>query len=122
MTDLKDLRNKSLQLSGYLELLLDEIAEDYAKSHNSPPPFINITPRDPAARGCQISILFPASSVDSTLSGPKMPEVFQKLLDEGVIGDSRAPDVIRISPAPLYNSFADVWRAGAVLRSSLGLE
>ena len=63
--------------------------------------YINIfTPRNPADRGCQLSLTFPAGN---------MMEVFSKLCEAGVICDERKPDVIRVAPTPLYNSYADVW-------------
>ncbi|KLO12610.1 kynureninase [Schizopora paradoxa] len=73
------------------------------------PAFTIITPADPEARGAQLSLLLlPA---DSGL----MPRVFAGLKRRGVVGDEREPDVIRLSPAPLYNTWADCERAAEVL-------
>lgn len=85
------LRTKSLKLTGYLEYLLDELNDSR----------INIiTPRDPDARGCQLSL----QVLDADRS------LHQALMEAGVISDWREPDVIRVAPAPLYNSFEDVFR------------
>ncbi|MCA9257375.1 MAG: hypothetical protein KDA33_17130, partial [Phycisphaerales bacterium] len=65
-----------------------------------------ITPRDPAARGCQLSIL--------AHDEPKA--LFKSLQEQHVIGDFREPNVIRVAPTPLYNSFEDVRRFVGVLR------
>lgn len=58
-----------------------------------------ITPRDPAQRGAQLSIKI--HNADK--------EIFNKLSKQGVIADWREPDVIRIAPVPLYNSFTEVY-------------
>ncbi|WP_432412920.1 kynureninase [Rasiella sp. SM2506] len=85
-----NLRNKSEKLTGYLEFLLDELNDDN----------INIiTPRNKEARGCQLSIQLRNAN----------KELHTKLTEAGVISDWREPDVIRVAPAPLYNSFEDVW-------------
>ena len=60
-------------------------------------------PRDPAQRGCQLSIRV-------TGGRARGRDRFDFLAARGVLGDWREPDVIRISPVPLYNSFADVLR------------
>ena len=62
-------------------------------------------PRDPEARGCQLSIL--------AHENPK--ELHKKLEAAGVKADFREPNVIRAAPAPLYNSFHDVWRFAKIL-------
>ncbi|MGM0634891.1 MAG: kynureninase [Bacteroidota bacterium] len=86
----KNIRKKSVLITGYLEFLLDEIKNDK----------INIiTPRNPSERGCQLSIQ--VKDADKSL--------FEQLTKAGVIADWREPDVIRIAPAPLYNSYQDVY-------------
>ena len=85
------IREKSLQLTGFLEFLLDEM-------HNES--ISVITPRNPEERGCQLSIQ--VKNADKNLHA--------KLTEAGVISDWREPDVIRIAPAPLYNSFSDVFQ------------
>lgn len=59
----------------------------------------------PAARGCQLSLLFHR----------KGRAVFDHLFRNGVVADWREPDVIRLAPVPLYNSFADVYRLAEIL-------
>ncbi|HEV7645046.1 MAG TPA: kynureninase [Pyrinomonadaceae bacterium] len=91
---------KSRKLTGYLEYLLDEIGDERISV---------ITPRDPAQRGCQLSIR--VKDADKTL--------YQKISEGGVLADWREPDVIRVAPAPLYNSFADVFKFAEILKSEL---
>ncbi len=66
-----------------------------------------ITPRNGQERGCQVSLLMP----------DKGREVFDALTKQAVIADWREPDVIRVAPVPLYNSFEDVFRFGDIIRS-----
>ncbi|EAS33333.2 kynureninase [Coccidioides immitis RS] len=91
------LRKKSLELTAYLEHLLLNSPEGVRPSDD---PFSIITPSDPEARGAQLSVLLKPGLLDS---------VFSHLVDNGVILDERKPDVIRVAPAPLYNTFTDVW-------------
>jgi kynureninase len=88
---MKPLREKSKMLTGYLEFLLQSAGSDR---------FTIITPSDAEARGCQLSILAHQT--------PK--ELHKELEAAGVKADFREPNVIRAAPAPLYNSFQDVWR------------
>ena len=66
-----------------------------------------ITPTAPDARGCQLSIL--------AHEHPK--ELFKELQAAGVKCDFREPDVIRVAPTPLYNTFHEVWRFAEILGS-----
>ncbi len=91
---------KSRKLTGYLEYLLEEIQDERISV---------ITPRDPAQRGCQLSIR--VKDADKSL--------YQKISERGVLADWREPDVIRVAPAPLYNSFADVFKFAGILKSEL---
>ncbi len=95
------LREKSLRLTGYFQDLLDQMPRER---------FSVITPRAPAFRGCQLSI--------AVHDRPR--ELFDSLHRAGVVGDFRPPNVIRVAPVPLYNSFHDVWTFAQVLRSHLG--
>jgi kynureninase len=94
------LAEKSRKLTGYLEFLLDEIADERISV---------ITPRDPAQRGCQLSIR--VKDADKSL--------YQKISEHGVLADWREPDVIRVAPTPLYNSFADVFKFAGILKDCL---
>lgn len=98
----KALRKKSEQLTGYLEYLLKEI--DQSENH-----FTIITPSNPKERGCQLSIFM-------KLNGKK---VFDTLTKAGVIADWREPNVIRVAPVPLYNSYEEVFRFVEIFSKSL---
>jgi kynureninase len=95
---------KSKQLTGYLFFILDEINEQHKE-----PVIEVITPREEGAYGCQVSMLM--------LQRGK--EVFKALTSMGVLADWREPNVIRIAPVPLYNSFEEIWKFGAIIRSIL---
>ena len=86
---MKSLREKSIKLTGFLADSLNALSHDKIRI---------LTPIDPAQRGAQLSLQIKNS--DKTLH--------QKLTDLGVVSDWREPDVIRVAPAPLYNSFQDV--------------
>ena len=88
------LRGKSVQLTGYLEHLIDALVPDVEI----------LTPRDPAARGAQLSLRL----VDA-------PRRLAALEAAEVVADFREPDIIRVAPVPLYNTFHDAWRAARVL-------
>ncbi|HRX94317.1 MAG TPA: kynureninase, partial [Chitinophagaceae bacterium] len=68
-----------------------------------------ITPADENERGCQVSML-----VEN-----KGKEMFEELTKQGVVADWREPNVIRIAPVPLYNTFEDIWRFGNIIESIL---
>lgn len=86
----ENLRKKSIKLTGFLEFLLEGLNNEN----------INIiTPKNPKERGCQLSIQL--KNADKKLH--------TQLTEAGVISDWREPDVIRVAPTPLYNSFEDVW-------------
>jgi kynureninase len=95
------LRAKSVELTGYLEFLLDGIGA----------PVSVISPRVPAARGAQLSFRITGAG--------RGARVFAWLGAHGVVCDWREPDVIRAAPVPLYNSFEDVFRFGERLRQAL---
>ncbi|KAJ9134087.1 Kynureninase [Pleurostoma richardsiae] len=97
-TDMKTLRSKSLLLTAYAEHLLNGILAD---DTGSEPSFRIITPSNPAERGAQLSVLLRPGLLDT---------VGQALKDVGVVCDQRKPDVIRVAPVPMYNTFEDVWR------------
>lgn len=94
------LRRKSEQLTGYLEHLINELNLPKSKLET-------ITPADPAQRGCQLSLLV----------HERGRELFDFLAAQGIIADWREPNVIRLAPVPLYNSFEDVHRAGMALQA-----
>jgi kynureninase len=94
---MEPLREKSIRLTGYLEFLLKEIGSKK---------FTVITPRQPQARGCQLSIL-----------AHEHPRGLLKELETANVKcDFREPNVIRVAPTPLYNTFHEVWRFARILR------
>lgn len=93
-TSMESLRLKSEKLTGYLEYLIKEIIAE-----NGVDSIRIITPENPVERGCQLSLIFPT----------KGKEVFNKLTEAGIISDWREPNVVRVAPVPLYNSFEDVF-------------
>lgn len=93
------LREKSLKLTGFLEYILKELNTDSEKIKI-------ITPEDENQRGCQLSLLVE--------NGGR--ELFDALSAKGVIADWREPNVVRIAPVPLYNSFEDVYKFVEILK------
>lgn len=85
------LRAKSVQLTGYMEFLLQEKVS---------PKFCVTTPREAERRGAQLSIRLPNEGRN----------LCDRLAAQGVIGDWREPDTFRVAAIPLYNSFQDVYR------------
>ncbi len=99
---IKNLRKKSVMLTGYLEYLLNSI--DQHHEH-----FTIITNSKADERGCQLSILMKKNG----------KKVFNALTKNGVIGDWREPDVIRVAPVPLYNTFEDVFQFVTLFKRAL---
>ncbi len=99
---MENLRAKSKKLTGYLEFILTSgsLLKEYIQI---------ITPAQPEWRGCQLSLLLPRIG----------KKVFEQISKAGVTGDWREPDVIRLSPIPLYNSFEDVFRCGQILSQGI---
>ena len=88
---MEKIRTKSILLTGYLEFLLEQ------SRHEN---FTVITPHDPEQRGAQLSI---------RLRQPDQA-ICERLAAQGIICDWREPDILRVAPAPLYNSFLEVYR------------
>ena len=97
---INNLRQKAIQLTGYMEFLLDELNNENIKI---------ITPRNPQERGSQLSIQ--VKNADKKL--------FELITADGVIADWREPDVIRVAPVALYNSFEDVYQFVQILSNNL---
>jgi len=93
---IENLRKKSILLTGYLEFILNEFTEHLTI----------ITPKNKDERGCQLSIIVKKD-------GKKL---FDYLQTKNIMPDWREPDVIRMSPVPLYNSFEDVYRVGEAMK------
>lgn len=96
---------KRIQLTNYLEYIIEDISE----RNKDVCQFEIITPKDESRRGGQLSIL----------SHGMGKALFDAITKEGVIADWREPNVIRIAPVPLYNSFEDVYRFGAILEKAI---
>ena len=94
------LRERSVRLTAYLEQMLAAIDDDRISV---------ITPTDPGQRGCQLSIR--VKNADKSL--------FTAISERGVVADWREPDVIRVAPVPLYNSFGDIQKFVRILGSVL---
>jgi kynureninase len=98
------LRQKSVHLTGYLEFLIRGINQQEGEEV-----YKIITPADSAARGCQLSVVCKRNA----------KAIFNYLAQNGVIGDWREPDVIRLSPVPLYNTFKDVYKTAKLMADAL---
>ncbi|PPQ75419.1 hypothetical protein CVT24_012985 [Panaeolus cyanescens] len=109
------LRERSLKLTGALDQMLRQskyfVAPEVFDKQSTKPGFTIITPSEPSQRGAQLSLLFTGSDI--------MVKVFDYLVKNGVIGDEREPDVIRLAPAPLYNTLKDCEHAVAILEEAL---
>lgn len=97
---MEKLHAKRKKLSDYLLFIIDD-----CNSKAKEKIIEVITPREEAAKGCQVSMLMLK----------KGKEIFEELLKQGIIGDWREPNVIRVAPTPLYNRFEDVWKFGEVV-------
>ena len=103
--DMAALRAKSVALTELFIALVDALVDSPA------PGFGLASPRDAAQRGSQVS-----------LTHPEGYAIVQALIARGVIGDFRAPDILRFGFAPLYVGYADVWRAVDALRDIMATQ
>lgn len=100
---IEKLQEKSRKLTGFLRyLLIAELGDDIHI----------ITPAEPGAHGCQLSLTVNTHGIDGKT-------VFERIEQAGVTGDWRYPNVIRVAPVPLYNSFEDCYRFVQILKNSL---
>jgi len=99
---MEQLRIKSEQLTGYMAYLIDKINEPIEQIRI-------ITSSVPQERGCMLSLLFPY----------KGKEIFERVTQLGSIVDWREPNVMRLAPVPLYNTFEEVFRFGLMLKKAL---
>lgn len=99
---IKNLRKKSVALTGYLEFLLKEIDPRETM-------FTILTPKNVDERGCQLSIFMKKNG----------KKVFDVLTKAGVIADWREPNVIRVAPVPLYNTFEEVFRFAEIFKKAI---
>jgi kynureninase len=99
------LRERSLRLTAYLRDLLHEVRADIG-GHG----LEVVTPAEPGQHGCQLSVRF-------TRDIHELAVILRDL--DGVIADTRNPDIIRFAPVPLYSTYLDCWRAADALRRRL---
>lgn len=97
---IQNLRERSKKLTSYCEELVNTLGQDVVRI---------ITPSNPDERGAQLSI--------QVLNGNK--KMFERISELGVIADWREPDVIRIAPTPLYNSYEDIYKFYEILKQTL---
>jgi kynureninase len=90
------LRERSQRLTGYLESQLDRLPSGR---------FEVLTPREPERRGSMVSIVV----------HDRPRELVKELEARGIVCDFREPNVVRVAPVPLYNSFHEVWLLGRAL-------
>ena len=105
-TSIEDLREKSLKITAYAEHLL---------LSNTPivdgqPAYQIITPCDPLQRGAQLSVLFNKDGL--------LEKVGEKMEEEGVVADQRKPNVCRVAPVPMYNSYEEVWKIVRIIKEA----
>ncbi len=93
------------EMTAFLEFVIEDISE----KNKDRCTFEIITPRDRNKRGAQLSILAHGQG----------KSLFDALSKQGVVADWREPNVIRIAPAPLYNSFEDCYRFGQCLEKAI---
>src|SRR5690606_17391213 len=92
---MEKLSKKGKQLSAYLVFLLKDLATKFPTHSISV-----ITPENENERGCQVSFIIKKDG----------RSVFNQLMDQGVSAGWREPEVIRVAPVPLYNTFEEVWQ------------
>jgi kynureninase len=102
---MENLFEKSKKLTAYLEFII----EDLNRSIKDERKLEIITPKDISARGCQLSIV----------AHGRGRELFNAITALGVVADWREPNVIRVAPVPLYNSFEDVFTFGEILKKAI---
>ena len=108
LTSMSAIRAKSVALTGYLEDLL--LAPSSANAEKDDDKLFKIlTPSDPAKRGAQLSV---------RLNPGLLAGVMKVLEDAGLVVDERKPDVIRVAPAPLYNTYSEVWDFVRIFRGA----
>lgn len=98
--DIYKLREKSEKLTNFLAQVIHEVNQEINAEIEI------ITPQNTAERGCQLSLVFKKNG----------KKVFEGLQNQNIIADWREPDVIRLAPVPLYNSFVDIMKFGEILK------
>ncbi len=101
-----NLHQKRKKLTTYLHFILDDI-----NTKNNKKIIEVITPINEEEHGCQVSMLIHKNGM----------EIFTALSNEGVIADWREPNVIRVAPVPLYNTYEDIFRFGNIIQNIYGI-
>jgi len=96
------IRGKSLRMTSYMLFLLDELSPEGG--------FRVGTPREPTSRGGHVALEHQDLA----------PRGFEALAERGVVGDLRPPNVVRLCPSPLYNTYTEIWDVVAHLREIAG--
>jgi kynureninase len=102
---MENLVNKSKKLTSYLEFIIESINTELPPERQ----LEIITPRNQIERGCQLSIVAHGYG----------KEFFNAIAAQGVIADWREPNVIRLAPVPLYNSYTDIYNFGIIIKEIL---
>ena len=103
------LREKSIRLTAYLEHVLKDTFISLGGHDGTALQLQIITPENVEERGCQLSLKLVGTD----------RRLFDDMMKHGIITDFREPDVIRMAPVPLYNSFEDIYKSGVILKSLL---
>lgn len=102
--ELESLIAKSRMLTNFLEFVLNDISKRYSNCDLE-----IITPKEEKSRGCQLSVLCHGQG----------KSMFDFITSQGVIADWREPNVIRLAPVPLYNSFEDIYHLGQIIEKAI---
>ena len=103
-------------LTGYLEALLKATGVEKATAAGRTQAVEIVTPADPEQRGCQLSLRVVGFGGTAAMSLHTLKE---RLDNYGIVTDAREPDIVRVSPAPLYNTYNDVFTVVSALSKSL---
>jgi kynureninase len=123
------LRRKGKLMTAYLEYLLEALSSTQSNSKRDTR-LRCVSPRHPDQRGSTLSVLFEAVTdnqsnglvLDSSKYSKTLEQVISRLKERNVLVDSRAPSLIRFAPAPLYNTYQEVWKLAHFVVESLEAE
>jgi kynureninase len=115
-SDMASIAKRSRKLTAHLETLIDDLIpslerDSDVKHSDNGPLWTMITPRDVEQRGAMLSLRWYDTGM--------LERVVQRLKDAYVVVDIRKPDVMRITPSPLYTSFEDVWYFAEELQKAI---
>jgi len=114
-SDMQTIVYRSKQLTSYLEALMDDLVRHWARNNDSEAhPCTMLTPRDSLKRGAMLSLRWHNIAM--------LERIVQRLQKVHVVVDIRKPDIMRITPSPLYTSYVDVWWFCDKLKEALSQE